>query len=160
MTTIDGRWILLAALLGALALLVPAVTAGGIGTTSDAPVLANESNGSTAHWADAHHAAHHDGDDWEDHDQYHPHNANATDGSYHGEYGPHHAWNATEKGEYGPHHAWNATDHDEYGSHHHEYDDHEEYGPNHAWNATGDDTERGTATSGGSGWGHGNGHGC
>ncbi|MFT4891549.1 MAG: hypothetical protein ACI9YT_002483 [Halobacteriales archaeon] len=131
MTTIDGRWILLAALLGALALLVPAVTAGGIGTISDAPVLANESNGSTSHWADAHHAAHHDGDDWEDHDQYHPHNA--TDGSYHGEYGPHHAWNG--------------TDHDEYGSHHN-------------WNATGDDTERGTATSGGSGWGHGNGHGC
>ena len=152
MTTIKGRWILLAALLGALALLVPAVTAGGIGTTSDAPVLANESNGSTAHWADAHHGPHHDGDDWDDHDQYHPNTA--TDGSYHGEYGPHHDWNATENGEYGPHHAWNGTADGEYGP------ENGEYGPHHDWNATGDDTERGTATTGGSGWGHGNGHGC
>ena len=149
MTTINGRWILLAALLGALALLVPAVTAGGIGTPMDGPVLANGSNDSTSHPADGHYGPHHDGDDWNDHDQYHPHNA--TDGHYHGDYGPHHDWNASENGEYGHHHAWNATENGEYDG---------QYGPHHDWNETGDDTERGTATSGGSGWGHGNGHGC
>lgn len=158
MTTIDGRWILLAALLGALALLVPAVTAGGIGTASDVPGFANGWHGSTPHWADAHHGAHHHGSDWDDHDQYHRNNA--TYGHPNDADGPHHAWNGTEDREYGPHHAWNGTDHADHGPHHDEYDDIGEYGPHHNWNTTGDDTERGTATSGGSGRGHSNGHGC
>jgi hypothetical protein len=138
MTTIDGRWILLAALLGALLLIVPAVTAGGFGTPMDSPVFANESTDSSSDWADGH--SH--GDDW-DHQ------------------GPHHDWNDSNHSDHSPHHDWNDSNRSDHGPHHDWSDSNRsDHGPHHDWDATEDETENGTNTSNGNGRGHGYGHGC
>ncbi|HKL29682.1 MAG TPA: hypothetical protein VJ898_10490 [Natrialbaceae archaeon] len=145
MTTIDGRWVLLAALLGALALVVPAVTAGGTEAILHGPSPTDGANDSTTDWPATHHhgAYHADGEyhegAWDDHDQYHPHDDT---------YGPHHQWNGTDRDEYDPHHGGTA------GPYHDGTD-----GPHDAWNGTRNDPGTGSFTDGPR-WGHSNGRGC
>jgi hypothetical protein len=171
MTTIDGRWILLAALLGALALIVPAVTAGGTGAMLHGPSVADGADESTTDWPATHHHGPHHPWNGTDSDEYWPHHDGEYGPSYNGTYGPHPdgTYGPHHDGAYGPHHGTYGPHHDgAYGPHHDgtgpyrgTYGPHHDGsdGPNDAWNGTRGDATSGQSTTGGNGWGH-HGPGC